>query len=143
MCLQFRVVAANDFAKKMAWPELIPAFKTAIQSSDLVNGTGVSDFKTLNVLLGLQTIIKPYQVALSLFLHLCYPSPLSFIFVRFIWTESLNVLCSILWIQQSLENLYRNSWSLSRKSYWRLYMLFSIILSNRYLNHRVSLELLR
>lgn len=64
MSLQFRFVAANDFAKKMTWPELVPAFKTAIQTSDLVNGTGVSDFKTLNVLLGLQTIIKPYQVAL-------------------------------------------------------------------------------
>lgn len=69
MCLQFRIVAANDFAKKMTWPELVPALKTAIQTSDLVNGTGVSDFKTLNVLLGLQTIIKPYQVALLLYLE--------------------------------------------------------------------------
>lgn len=63
MYLQFRVVAANDFAKEMTWPELVPAFKTAIQNSDLVNVRGASELKTLNVLMGLQTIIKPYKVA--------------------------------------------------------------------------------
>lgn len=63
MCLQFRFVADNDFAKKMTWPELVPVFKSAIQNSDLVNSTGASELKTLNVLMGLQTIIKPYKVA--------------------------------------------------------------------------------
>ncbi|KAG0600495.1 hypothetical protein M758_11G038800 [Ceratodon purpureus] len=57
----FRFVADNDFAKKMTWPELVPAFKTAIQNSDLVNVSGASELKTLNVLMGLQTIIKPYK----------------------------------------------------------------------------------
>lgn len=57
----FRVVAANDFAKEMTWPELVPAFKTAIQNSDLVNVRGASELKTLNVLMGLETIIKPYK----------------------------------------------------------------------------------
>ena len=57
-------MAANDFAKEMTWPELVPAFKTAIQNSDLMNVTGGSELKTLNVLMGLQTIIKPYKVTL-------------------------------------------------------------------------------
>lgn len=61
-CMKFRLVAASDFAKQMTWPELVPAFKTAIQNSDLMNGTGASELKTMNVLIGLQTIIKPFQV---------------------------------------------------------------------------------
>lgn len=61
-CMQFRLVAASDFAKQMTWPELVPAFKTAIQNSDLMSGTGTSELKTMNVLIGLQTIIKPFQV---------------------------------------------------------------------------------
>lgn len=64
MCLQFRLVVASDFAKKMTWPELVPALKAAIQNSDLVINTGTSELKTLNVMMGLQTIIKPYQVTL-------------------------------------------------------------------------------
>ncbi|KAL2650845.1 hypothetical protein R1flu_018973 [Riccia fluitans] len=58
----FRLVAVNDFARKSAWPELVPAFRNAIQNSDLVNGAvESSEFKTLNVLIGVQTIIKPFQ----------------------------------------------------------------------------------
>jgi hypothetical protein len=55
-------VAVSDFAKKMTWPELVPALKTAIHNSDLMNGTGNSELKTLNVLISLQTVIKPFQV---------------------------------------------------------------------------------
>ena len=66
MLLQFRLVAVSDFAKQMTWPELVPALKEAIQSSDLVNGTGTSELKTLNVLIGLQTIIKPFQVCVRI-----------------------------------------------------------------------------
>ncbi|KAL3700792.1 hypothetical protein R1sor_018814 [Riccia sorocarpa] len=58
----FRLVAVNDFARKSAWPELVPALRSAIQNSDLVNGAAESsEFKTLNVLIGVQTIIKPFQ----------------------------------------------------------------------------------
>ncbi|BBN00117.1 hypothetical protein MPTK1_1g26560 [Marchantia polymorpha subsp. ruderalis] len=58
----FRLVAVNDFARKTSWPELVPALRTAIQNSDLVNGAGeASEFKTFNVLIGVQTIIKPFQ----------------------------------------------------------------------------------
>lgn len=61
--LQFRLVAVSDFARKATWPELVPALRTAIQNSDLVNGaTGAAEFKTLNVLIGVQTITKPFQV---------------------------------------------------------------------------------
>lgn len=145
MYLQFRFVADNDFAKKMTWPELVPAFKTAIQNSDLVNSTGASELKTLNVLMGLQTIIKPYKVALLpyrqqwiyylalLVFYLFFL--LEFIYIYFMVLKIIAFApCSILWTQQSLENLYRNSWSLFQKSYLRPCMAYSIILSSRYLD---------
>ncbi len=66
--LQFRLVAVSDFAKKMTWPELVPALKTAIHNSDLMNGTGNSELKTLNVLISLQTVIKPFQVCYCTFI---------------------------------------------------------------------------
>jgi hypothetical protein len=57
----FRLVAVHDFAKQKSWPELVPALKTAIHNSDLVTVLAPSEFKTLNVLIALQTIIKPFQ----------------------------------------------------------------------------------
>ncbi|CAM6082528.1 unnamed protein product [Calypogeia fissa] len=58
----FRLVAVSDFARKTAWPELVPALRTAIQNSDLVNGAaGAAELKTLNVLIAVQTITKPFQ----------------------------------------------------------------------------------
>nr|PNR26439.1 hypothetical protein PHYPA_031014 [Physcomitrium patens] len=61
----FRVVAVNDFAKNMTWPELVPAFKAAIQSSNLLNTAGDAELRTLNVLIGVQTITKPFQYFLN------------------------------------------------------------------------------
>jgi hypothetical protein len=46
----------------MTWPELVPAFKAAIQNSILVNPAGNAELRTLNVLIGVQTITKPFQV---------------------------------------------------------------------------------
>jgi hypothetical protein len=57
----FRLVAVHDFAKQKSWSELVPALKTAIHNSDLVTVPAPSEFKTLNVLIALQTIIKPFQ----------------------------------------------------------------------------------
>jgi hypothetical protein len=54
-------VAVHDFAKQKSWSELVPALKTAIHNSDLVTVPAPSEFKTLNVLIALQTIIKPFQ----------------------------------------------------------------------------------
>ncbi len=59
-------MAVHDFAKQKSWPELVPALKTAIHNSDLVTVPAPSEFKTLNVLIALQTIIKPFQVHGSL-----------------------------------------------------------------------------
>jgi hypothetical protein len=61
----FRLVAVHDFAKNLTWPELVPAFKAAIQNSDLVNAAGNPELRTLNVLIGVQTLIKPFQYFLS------------------------------------------------------------------------------
>lgn len=71
LSLQFRLVAVHDFAKQMTWPELVPDLKTAIQNSDLVNGTGASEMKTFNVLTVVQTITKPFQVRILYALVIC------------------------------------------------------------------------
>ena len=61
--MQFRLVTVHDFAKQKTWPELVPALKVAVENIDMVNGSETSDMKTLNCLLGLQTITKPFQVS--------------------------------------------------------------------------------
>eukprot|EP01018_Ginkgo_biloba_P009463 Gb_12572 [translate_table: standard] len=57
----FRLVIVHDFVRENTWPELVPALRTAIQSSNLVNGTTGLQWKTLNAFVALQTITKPFQ----------------------------------------------------------------------------------
>jgi hypothetical protein len=45
LLLQFRLVAVHDFAKNMTWPELVPPFQAAVQSSDLVNAAANSELR--------------------------------------------------------------------------------------------------
>lgn len=61
----FHLVIVNDFVRENTWPELIPSLRTAIQNSNLVNATSSLQWKTLNALLALQTIIKPFQYFLN------------------------------------------------------------------------------
>ncbi|KAG0569597.1 hypothetical protein KC19_6G101400 [Ceratodon purpureus] len=61
----FRIVTVHDFAKQKTWPELVPALKVAVENIDMVNVSEASDMKTLNCLLGLQTITKPFQYFLN------------------------------------------------------------------------------
>jgi hypothetical protein len=58
-------VAINDFAKAMMWPELVPTLKAAIRDSDVMINTKPSRFKTINVLLCLQQIIKPFRYSMD------------------------------------------------------------------------------
>lgn len=68
LLFQFRLVTVHDFAKQKAWPELVPALKAAVENIDMVNGSEASEMKTLNCLLGLQTITKPFQVSNKYFI---------------------------------------------------------------------------
>lgn len=61
----FHLVIVNDFVRENTWPELVPSLRTAIQNSNLVNAASSLQWKTLNALLALQTIIKPFQYFLN------------------------------------------------------------------------------
>lgn len=61
----FHLVIVNDFVRENTWPELVPSLRTAIQNSNLVNAASGLQWKTLNALLALQTIIKPFQYFLN------------------------------------------------------------------------------
>lgn len=61
----FHLVIVNDFVRENTWPELVPSLRTAIQNSNLVNATSSLQWKTLNALIALQTIIKPFQYFLN------------------------------------------------------------------------------
>jgi hypothetical protein len=49
----------------MMWPELVPTLKAAIRNSDVMIDTKPSRFKTINVLLCLQQIIKPFRYSMD------------------------------------------------------------------------------
>jgi hypothetical protein len=70
----------------MTWPELVPAFKAAIQNSILVNPAGNAELRTLNVLIGVQTITKPFQVTRLLQMNSSdYGSISIFLFWHWVW----------------------------------------------------------
>ncbi|KAH7292282.1 hypothetical protein KP509_29G060400 [Ceratopteris richardii] len=57
----FSVILAEDFVRNKAWPELIPAMKTAFQMSNLLNRTVNMEVRTYNLLVTLQAMIKPFR----------------------------------------------------------------------------------
>lgn len=57
----FRLIIDNDFVHGNTWPELVPAMKTALQKSNLSNGTGSLEIKAFNVLVAVQAMIKPFR----------------------------------------------------------------------------------
>ncbi|XP_057871628.2 uncharacterized protein LOC131078011 isoform X2 [Cryptomeria japonica] len=57
----YSLIIANDFVRENTWPDLVTALRTAVQSSNLVNGATGLQWKTVNALIVLQTTIKPFQ----------------------------------------------------------------------------------
>eukprot|EP00249_Psilotum_nudum_P027721 c3574_g1_i1 orf=2-1303(-) len=57
----FRLVVVNDFAQENTWPDLVPALKIAAQNSNLLMGGETLQLKTMNVLVAIQTVVKPFQ----------------------------------------------------------------------------------
>ncbi|KAG9144523.1 hypothetical protein Leryth_010748 [Lithospermum erythrorhizon] len=57
----FRGVVAVEFVKNNSWPELVPELKMVIQESDKINPRGNSEWKTVNALTVLHSVIRPFQ----------------------------------------------------------------------------------
>ena len=62
MGFQFRVIVASEFVKENSWPDLVPNLRAAIMNSDLINQSGNCEWKTINALTLLQSLIRPFQV---------------------------------------------------------------------------------
>lgn len=60
--MQFRVIVAAEFVKDNSWPELIPELQSVIRNSDLIIEGGDTDWKTINALTVLHSLIRPFQV---------------------------------------------------------------------------------
>lgn len=61
----FRVIVAAEFVKDNSWPELIPELQSVIHISNLINGSGNGEWKTVNALTVLHSLIRPFQYFLN------------------------------------------------------------------------------
>ncbi|XP_052204789.1 uncharacterized protein LOC127809769 isoform X3 [Diospyros lotus] len=61
----FRVIVASEFVKENSWPDLVPNLRAAIMSSDLIDQSGNCEWKTINALTLLQSLIRPFQYFLN------------------------------------------------------------------------------
>ncbi|MCO5600948.1 hypothetical protein L7F22_055065 [Adiantum nelumboides] len=57
----FHIILCDDFVQTNTWPELIPAMRTALQMSNLVNASGSVEIRAFNVLVALQAMVKPFR----------------------------------------------------------------------------------
>ncbi|CAL5346787.1 unnamed protein product [Camellia sinensis] len=62
----FRVIVAAEFVKENSWPDLVPELRAVVQNSDMINRSGNCEWKTINALTVLQSLIRPFQVT-------CFP----------------------------------------------------------------------
>ncbi|KAE9455022.1 hypothetical protein C3L33_13046, partial [Rhododendron williamsianum] len=67
----FRVIVATEFVKENSWPDIVPKLRAVIQTSDLINNGGSCQWKTINALTVLQSLIRPFQVN-SVYLVNCF-----------------------------------------------------------------------
>ncbi|XP_023642078.1 uncharacterized protein LOC17893252 [Capsella rubella] len=58
------IVVVSEFVKKNAWPELVPELRSAIEKSSLISSSN-SSWSTVNALLVLLTVVKPFQYFLQ------------------------------------------------------------------------------
>ncbi|XP_057476826.1 LOW QUALITY PROTEIN: importin beta-like SAD2 homolog [Actinidia eriantha] len=61
----FRAIVAAEFVKENLWPDLVPELQAVIQNSDLINKSGNCEWKTINALTVLQSLIRPFQYFLN------------------------------------------------------------------------------
>ncbi|KAL8100484.1 hypothetical protein AgCh_032661 [Apium graveolens] len=61
----FRVIVGAEFVKDNSWPELIPELQSVIRNSDLIIEGGHTDWKTINALTVLHSLIRPFQYFLN------------------------------------------------------------------------------
>lgn len=55
----------SEFVKKNAWPELVLELRSAIEKSSLISSSE-SSWSTVNALMVLLTVVKPFQVFAAL-----------------------------------------------------------------------------
>ncbi|RYR20510.1 hypothetical protein Ahy_B03g065670 isoform B [Arachis hypogaea] len=60
----FQSVAVAEFVKQNSWPELVPYLQSAIQNSNLINGSS-SACSTVNALVVLHALLRPFQYFLN------------------------------------------------------------------------------
>ncbi|KAF0896635.1 hypothetical protein E2562_026750 [Oryza meyeriana var. granulata] len=61
----FRQVIEKDFVKENLWPELVPQLRQVIQSSNIINPGQHPEWKTINALTVLQSVVRPFQYFLN------------------------------------------------------------------------------
>ncbi|KAF9592182.1 hypothetical protein IFM89_012676 [Coptis chinensis] len=61
----FRSIVVKEFVKENSWPELVPELRNVIQNSNFISGNVVSQWKTVNALTVLQSILRPFQYFLN------------------------------------------------------------------------------
>ncbi|KAL1832635.1 hypothetical protein ACET3Z_002286 [Daucus carota] len=61
----FRVIVDAEFVKNNSWPELIPELQSVIRNSNLIIEGGNTDWKTINALTVLHSLIRPFQYFLN------------------------------------------------------------------------------
>uniref|UniRef100_A0A1J3IUD6 Importin beta-like SAD2-like protein n=1 Tax=Noccaea caerulescens TaxID=107243 RepID=A0A1J3IUD6_NOCCA len=60
----FHIVVVSEFVKKNAWPELVLELRSAIEKSSLISSSD-SSWSTVNALMVLLTVVKPFQYFLQ------------------------------------------------------------------------------
>ncbi|CAA6653919.1 unnamed protein product [Spirodela intermedia] len=58
-------VVVKDFVEKNIWPELVPELKIVVQKSNFISACD-SEWKSINTLAILKSIVKPFQVVIYL-----------------------------------------------------------------------------
>uniref|UniRef100_A0A5B7BY10 Importin N-terminal domain-containing protein n=1 Tax=Davidia involucrata TaxID=16924 RepID=A0A5B7BY10_DAVIN len=61
----FRVIVNVEFVKENSWPELVPELRSVIQNSNLINGGAHCEWKTINAVTVLHSLIRPFQYFLN------------------------------------------------------------------------------
>ncbi|KAJ7980453.1 Importin beta-like SAD2-like [Quillaja saponaria] len=62
---KFRAVAVVEFVKQDRWPELVPDLRSAIDNSNLISNVANSRWSTINALVVLRALLRPFQYFLN------------------------------------------------------------------------------
>lgn len=60
-----RSIIVKGFVKESCWPELVPELRSVIENSDFVSGKADAQWKTVNALTVLQSVLRPFQYFLN------------------------------------------------------------------------------